>query len=490
MAQWEVGLRNTGKALLSRREKAIFGLLFIGYICYYLTRKNITVASLSMKELGLLTLAQIGYLSSVGTLFYAIGKFTNGFLADFLGGKRTFLLGMYGSVTATVLFGLSTSYSLFLIFWALNSYFLSMGWSGIIKVSSYWFGGSRRGRVLGWMALNYQMGSSISKAFTSFLMGFSIFIWRGLFFVPALILFLMAIVILVFLRERPERAADGARQTDTGPAADGARQTDTGPAADGDKAAKGEPEADGDKAAKGEPEADGGSATEGKAPMNGVMSPGQDPRPGPASSLPPKRPMAWIALFRSPAFLLILWGSAAMTLIRTFFDDFTAIWLSSGGMEKTTAGYIAALFTVGGMVGTIVVGYVSDLVHRGNRTPTMVFSCLLLGALLFTSTLFPKDSVFFATLFFLLAGMFIYGVYSVIAGVTAIDFGGSTAPATAAGIIDGVGYLAAALAGVLVAQMKSYAAWERVVFFFAALTILIAITLLPLWKRYPAKSVA
>jgi MFS transporter, OPA family, glycerol-3-phosphate transporter len=112
---------------LTAKEKLTFALLFGGYMCYYLTRKNITVASVSMKDLSLLTVAQIGYLSSAGTFCYAIGKFINGFLADWMGGKRIFLIGMFGSTAATIWFASSNSFSLFLAAWAVNSYFLSMG---------------------------------------------------------------------------------------------------------------------------------------------------------------------------------------------------------------------------------------------------------------------------------------------------------------------------------------------------------------------------
>jgi sugar phosphate permease len=44
-------------------------------------------------------------------------------------------------------------------------------------------------------------------------------------------------------------------------------------------------------------------------------------------------------------------------------------------------------------------------------------------------------------------GLLVYGPYSLLAGALAIESGGKDAAATAAGIIDGVGYVAGALAG-------------------------------------------
>jgi sugar phosphate permease len=261
------------------------------------------------------------------------------------------------------------------------------------------------------------------------LTGFSLLVWRGLFFVPAMALLVLAVVVLVFLKDRPPTAKEP-------------EETATGP--------------------------------------NNIN---EQP-----SVSEPSLPTAWWRLFRSPAFLLILWASAAFTLLRTFFDDFTALWLS-GSLPVSTAGYISALFTVGGIAGTVMIGFISDRVGKGNRGPYIIASGLGLGVLLFASPLFPKDSVWWSAVFFSLTGFFIFGAYSVVAGVSAIDFGGQTAPATAAGLIDGVGYLAAALAGIMVAHLKDLADWEALVKIFAAATIVISISLLPLWKKYPTKEV-
>jgi sugar phosphate permease len=45
------------------------------------------------------------------------------------------------------------------------------------------------------------------------------------------------------------------------------------------------------------------------------------------------------------------------------------------------------------------------------------------------------------------AGLLVYGPYSLLAGTLAVESGGAERAATAAGIIDGVGYIAGALAG-------------------------------------------
>lgn len=238
----------------SSKEIYTFFILFIGYIGYYLVRKNITVAQAKMIKLSILTLKEVGYISSIGVTCYAIGKFTNGFITDLIGGKRIFLIGIFGAISATIAFSLSSSFLAFAIAWGINSYFLSMGWSGLIKVCSYWFSGDNRGTILGWMSLNYQMGSSISKAFAGFLLSFPILIWQGLFYVPAIILGIMAIVVIFTLKEKPEEDVESEEDKKDSSETYGAH---------------------------------------------------------------------WTTLLLSPSFLLILWGSAVLTFVRTFFDDFS-----------------------------------------------------------------------------------------------------------------------------------------------------------------------
>jgi sugar phosphate permease len=240
------------------RQKRSPALLFVGYIGYYPTRKNITVAQVSMKDLDLLTTAQIGYLSSAGTLAYAAGKFINGFLTDWLGGKRTFLLGMLGSVIATSLFASAGGLPLFMAAWIVNSYFLSMGWGGLIKIMSCWYGKGERGMVVGLMTVTFQLGSSIAKVFSASLTGFPLLVWKGLFLVPALVLLALALAMLFFLEERPPFAE--------------------------------------------EPEP--------TATVSAVNASSSD-----ETSLP----TAWWLLFRSPAFLLILWASATAPFSKNCF---------------------------------------------------------------------------------------------------------------------------------------------------------------------------
>ena len=80
-----------------------------------------------------------------------------------------------------------------------------------------------------------------------------------------------------------------------------------------------------------------------------------------------------------------------------------------------------------------------------------------------------------------LVGFLLLGPYSYLAGAMSLDFGGKRGSATAAGIIDGVGYLAGWLSGDTVARVTVAFGWKNAFLALAGaafLTTLVALVLL------------
>src|SRR5262249_38990175 len=96
-------LDETHTSRLRRRQLLTVTLLVFGYAGYYLCRSNFSVTMpLIIDDLATRgwdansAKISLGALASIGVFAYAIGKFLSGGLADFLGGRRTFLLGTAG----------------------------------------------------------------------------------------------------------------------------------------------------------------------------------------------------------------------------------------------------------------------------------------------------------------------------------------------------------------------------------------------------------
>ena len=108
---------------------------------------------------------QLGWAVSLGTVGYAMGKFAAGSLVDLLGGRRNYLIGMAGAVACTMLFALGGSIPVFTLVWFVNRLIQSLGWPGMIKITSRWFSHSRYGTVMGVISLSFLFGDALARAF-------------------------------------------------------------------------------------------------------------------------------------------------------------------------------------------------------------------------------------------------------------------------------------------------------------------------------------
>lgn len=82
-------------------------------------------------------------------------------------------------------------------------------------------------------------------------------------------------------------------------------------------------------------------------------------------------------------------------------------------------------------------------------------------------------------------GFFLLGPYSLVGGVVALDFGGRRTAGTAAGLLDGIGYLAATLSGVGIAKVLVQSGWDMAYSAMAFLTVLAILLCGLLWKVRP-----
>ena len=79
------------------------------------------------------------------------------------------------------------------------------------------------------------------------------------------------------------------------------------------------------------------------------------------------------------------------------------------------------------------------------------------------------------TILVAMAGFMLLGPYSYLAGAMSLDFGGERGSATAAGIIDGFGYLAGWLSGDTVARIAVDFGWRRAFVCLAGVSLLTAL---------------
>jgi sugar phosphate permease len=399
------------------RQTGTVLLLFGGYASLYFCRADLSVATpLLIEELGQHgvkhadAVIRMGSIASLGVLAYALGKLFLGGLGDFWGGRISFIIGLVGATLFTLVFASGLSLPLFSMAWIGNRLTQSLSWAGLIKVSSKWFDFSSYGMIIGILSISYLVGDAAARQWMGMLIehGYG---WRTLFYFAAAVVGFFLVASFLFLRES---------------------------------------------------RLDAGFVEAKPNPLN--LFAGSESRPQSVASL-------LLPLFRSRAFLLVCLLSLGCTIIRESFNFWNPVYLRDYlGYSVSNAARTSAVFPAVGAVSVLATGWLSDRLGVNGRPLIMFVGLLATAAALALLTTIPTSST--GPLLPLIAigtvAFCLLGPYSYLGGAIALDFGGKQAGAVSSGMIDGIGYLGAVVAGDSIARVSVYFGWQGV---FVALAI-------------------
>lgn len=173
----------------------------LGYGLIYTCRLAIGLVKPSMIDAGVFTPAQFGIIGSAFFYTYALGKLTNGFLADHAN-MRTFLpLGFAMSALCNFGMGFADTVLMAAILWGVNGWFQGFGAPGSVVALSNWFSNKERGRNYGIWITSHSFGEGL----TFFAIGWAVasFGWHFGYFVPAAIGLATAVLMYALMRDRP-----------------------------------------------------------------------------------------------------------------------------------------------------------------------------------------------------------------------------------------------------------------------------------------------
>ena len=127
----------------------------LGYSLYYVCRTSLNVMKKPILDSGSLDASQLGVIGSALLFAYAIGKFVNGFIADYCNIKRFMATGLIVSAAANMLMGVlglmhsviptAVIFIAFAVMWGLNGWSQSMGAAPAIISLSRWYPLKERG---------------------------------------------------------------------------------------------------------------------------------------------------------------------------------------------------------------------------------------------------------------------------------------------------------------------------------------------------------
>lgn len=417
---------------ITRWNAATMALLAFGYSGYYFCRSDLAVVLPELiRDLGAHGVAvndaqvKLGMMASAGTIAYAIGKFVFGALADVLGGRRNFLVGMAGSIIFTIIFMLAGGFPLFTLAWVCNRFSQSAGWSGLVKVSSRWFSYSTYGSVMAVLSLSFLFGDAACRWIMSQLMaqGFG---WRGIFSAAAAALGVLLLINLMFLRETPEERGLPAPQAN---------------------------------------------------PLNVYAGEGNSD----AGSHP-----RLIAILRPLLTSYPFWLVCLLSLGTTFLRETFNLWIPTYfvqfvGLSASQAAARSALFPLFGGVAVLLAGVLSDRLGLNGRNLVMVCGMTASTVCLMLLVATPAHgNQMLPVILVTMVGFLLLGPYSYLAGAISLDFGGKRGSATAAGIIDGLGYLAGYMSGDTIARITVAFGWKYAFLALAVISLLTAVIALVL----------
>ena len=417
-------------------ENRVIWIVWWTYGAFYFCRTNISTAvaanpglGTSISEGGLeLTSEEIGWILASLKLSYALGQLVNGQLSERLPPRVLLAIGMFGSAALNILFGLSTGFYFLLFIWACNGYCQSLGWTPCVRVVSNWIPVLRRGRAIGIIGTGYQITLGLTFLIAS--QAAEHWGWRYAFYIPAAILVAAGCVMLFFLRESPE---DHPLHRD-------------------------------------------------------------HPHP-PLSDTNQQHSFVdnLILTLTNPALWLMGLSLGLLNACRYGFLDWGLKHLTE--VQRSTVGKEGLKFVVlagGAVAGSYLAGWATDRFFGSRRGPVICLLLILLGGLtLLYEKVAPQSNTGTIILLFFI-GFCIYGPQVLLVGTAPADLARRGTSAAAAGFVNFMGYLGAALGDVVTGYVSPEKtpdglppppeAWQTAIYLWAGWAFLAAIASALLWN--------
>ena len=188
-------------------KNGIFWLLYLSYVFIYAARLNLSMASPAMREQGILTAVELGFIGSAFSVVYSCGRLFNGIIGDRLAPKLLILTGLALTGLANLLIGFLPPYLLILVLWCLNAFGQSMLWSALLRTMTGIYTKAEADKKVQILVSSVSVGNIVGILLSSQLV--SSFGIRAAFLVPGLLTVLCGLAVLYILPLHTESAQGG-----------------------------------------------------------------------------------------------------------------------------------------------------------------------------------------------------------------------------------------------------------------------------------------
>ena len=173
-----------------------------GYGMYYVCRLSLNVVKKPIVDEGIFSETELGIIGSVLFFTYALGKFTNGFLADRSNINRFMTTGLLVTALVNLCLGFTHSFILFALLWGISGWFQSMGAASCVVGLSRWFTDKERGSYYGFWSASHNIGEALTFLIVASIV--SVLGWRYGFFGAGIVGLLGALIVWKFFHDTPE----------------------------------------------------------------------------------------------------------------------------------------------------------------------------------------------------------------------------------------------------------------------------------------------
>ncbi|NLB59225.1 MAG: MFS transporter [Gammaproteobacteria bacterium] len=187
--------------LFRRHRLRIMLAITLGYGLIYTCRLALGVVKKPLIDDGIFSPVELGMIGSALYYAYAIGKLTNGFLADHANMKRFLAVAFLLTALCNFAMGLTTTVWLAVMIWGLNGWFQSFGAPGGVVAMTGWFSNRERGRAYGIWSTAHSIGEGLTFVGVGTVV--AVFGWRYGYFVPAMVGVVTAVGTYWLVQDRP-----------------------------------------------------------------------------------------------------------------------------------------------------------------------------------------------------------------------------------------------------------------------------------------------
>jgi len=188
--------------------------------------------------------------------------------------------------------------------------------------------------------------------------------------------------------------------------------------------------------------------------------------------------------------VILMYGGAYFSLkfIRyTVFSWFPLYLVEAKGFSSGEAAYASNGFEIGGIVGLLIGGYFADKFFNKNKGRLAWITLIGVCVTSFFFSDLSKGGFWMVVLALALVGFFLYIADSLLSGSAAQDVGGAENSAAATGIVNGIGSIGGALAGITPIWVQQHYGWDGVFTLFTILSVVASAILIPVALKKEVK---